>query len=132
MTKANDWQYICIGCGKVVMAGADFAGSCPDCGGTRWCCHWFKDASKPSEAQEVGDKPSAPMIPQTDNMSQLFVEGQNNGRNKTGPKPLPVEDLVKKLAGQGLSSRMIAAKLNEQGISVSYKTIQRRIQGAFL
>jgi predicted nucleic acid-binding Zn-ribbon protein len=133
MTEANDWQYICIGCGKVVMAGADFAGSCPGCGGTRWLCHWLKGTTKPSEAQETGDKPSAPMISQTDNSSQPVSTDQNgNGHKKPGPKALPVDDLVKTLSAQGLSSRVIAAKLAELGIDVSYKTIQRRLQASLL
>lgn len=132
MTEANDWQYICIGCGKVVMAGADFIGSCPGCGGTRWCCHWLKGTTKPSEAQEMVHKPSAPMISQGGNLSQPLETEQGNNGTKPGPKPLPVDDLVKKLADQGLSSREIAVKLAEQGISVSYRTVQRRIQGSLL
>jgi len=133
MTEANDWQYICIGCGKVVMAGADFAGSCPGCHGTRWLCHWLKGTTKPSEAQETGDKPSEPMISQPDNLSHpVSIEQNGNGHKKPGPAPLPVGDLVKTLAAQGLSSRGIAAKLAEQGIDVSYKTIQRRLQESFL
>jgi hypothetical protein len=49
-------------------------------------------------------------------------------KNKPGPKPLPPNDLVNELAGQGLSSREIARELNERGISVFYKTVQRRLQ----
>jgi predicted nucleic acid-binding Zn-ribbon protein len=131
MPEIKDWQYICIGCGKVTMAGADFAGSCPGCGGTRWLCHWLKGTTKPSEAQETGDKPSEAMIPQADNLSQPFETEQKNNGNKPGPKPLPVDDLVKKLAAQGLSSRVIATKLAERGIDVSYKTIQRRLRRVY-
>jgi len=133
MAEIKDWQFICIGCGKVVMAGGDFAGSCPKCCGTRWLCHWLKGATKPSGAREGGKEPSTPMISQPDNLSQpVSIEQNGNGHKKPGPAPLPVGDLVKTLAAQGLSSRGIAAKLAEQGIDVSYKTIQRRLQASFL
>jgi len=132
MAEMKDWQYICIGCGKVIMAGADFASPCPGCGGTRWLCHWLKQATKPSEAQKTRGKPAEPMISHADNLSQPFETEQKNNGAKPGPKPLPVDDLVKKLAAQGLSSRVISAKLSEQGISVSYKTIQRRLQRVLL
>lgn len=132
MAEIKDWQYICVGCGKVTMAGVDFAGSCPGCGGTRWLCHWLKGTTKPSGAQETRGKPSEAMISHADNLSQPFETQQKNNGSKPGPKPLPVDDLVKKLAAQGLSSRVIAAKLAERGIDVSYKTIQRRLQGSFL
>jgi hypothetical protein len=72
------------------------------------------------------------MISQTANLSQPSIEGGNNGGKKPGPRPLPVDDLVKELAAQGLSSRGIAAKLAERGIDVSYKTIQRRLQASLL
>lgn len=49
---------------------------------------------------------------------------------KRGPKhrELPVEQIIK-LAKQGIGSRAIATRLAKQGISVSYKTIQRIITG---
>ena len=48
---------------------------------------------------------------------------------KRGPKhrSLP-DDLIEQLAGEGMGSKAIAAKLKgESGIEVSYKTIQRRL-----
>lgn len=50
---------------------------------------------------------------------------------KGGPKPkqLP-EDLIRQLAGEGMGSKAIASRLNnELGIIVSYKTIQRILSG---
>lgn len=50
---------------------------------------------------------------------------------KRGPKHrrLP-EDLIKQLAGEGMGSKAIAARLKaELGITVSYKTIQRVLSG---
>lgn len=43
------------------------------------------------------------------------------GRKKKG---LP-EELIKQLQGKGMGSKAIATKLKEQGIDVSYKTVQR-------
>ena len=48
-------------------------------------------------------------------------------RGKRGPKhrDLP-RDLIRQLAGEGMGSKAIASQLKrEQGIAVSYKTIQR-------
>ena len=49
---------------------------------------------------------------------------------KRGPKhrQLP-EDLIWRLAGEGYGSKAIATRLKEQGIKVSYKTIQRVLSG---
>jgi hypothetical protein len=70
------------------MAGADFAWSCPSCGGTRSCCHWSKDASRPSEAQETIEKPPARVgFCQNNNLTQTSVRG--SGRNfVTAPSKL--------------------------------------------
>jgi hypothetical protein len=53
--------------------------------------------------------------------------------SKRGPTftSLPY-DLIKQLAGEGLGSKAIAAELAKQGQIVSYKTIQRRLQGVML
>jgi hypothetical protein len=49
---------------------------------------------------------------------------------KRGPKPkyLP-EKLITQLAGNGMGSKAIAARLKDEGIKVSYKTIQRFLSG---
>ncbi len=49
---------------------------------------------------------------------------------KRGPKhrQLP-EDLIWRLAGEGMGSKAIATRLKEQGIKVSYRTIQRVLSG---
>jgi hypothetical protein len=52
-------------------------------------------------------------------------------REKRGPKhkALP-QELVKQWAGEGMGSKAIASKLNnELGINVSYKTVQRTLSG---
>lgn len=53
---------------------------------------------------------------------------------KRGPKftELP-DDLIRQWGGQGMGSKAIAARLKgEHGIEISYKTIQRRLQGVLL
>ena len=52
---------------------------------------------------------------------------------KRGPKftELP-DDLISQWAGEGMGSKAIAARLYDQGIFVSYKTIQRRLQGVLV
>ena len=49
---------------------------------------------------------------------------------RRGPKKksLPME-LIAQLAGQDLGSKAIASRLNADGIAVSYRTIQRQLQG---
>ena len=52
-------------------------------------------------------------------------------RVKRGPKqkPLP-QELIEQWAGEGMGSKAIASKLNnELGIKISYKTIQRLLSG---
>jgi len=50
---------------------------------------------------------------------------------KRGPKPRPLpEDVIKLLAGEGMGSKSIAARLKaEHDIKASYKTIQRVLSG---
>ena len=52
---------------------------------------------------------------------------------KRGPKftELP-EGLIKQLAGEGMGSKAIVARLKETGFDVSYKTVQRRLQEALI
>lgn len=49
---------------------------------------------------------------------------------KRGPKftELP-DDLISQWVGEGLGSKAIAARLRDKGIEISYKTVQRRLQG---
>ena len=126
-SKMSDWEYRCINCGKVVTTGADFAGSCPECHGARWCCHWL---SKDHNSEESGGEitPGRILTPKTE-----LLPLNRNGNSTPGPKiPAIPNGLIKELAGQGLGVKAIATKLAEQGIVVSHMTIQRRLQSAFL
>ena len=131
--KVGDgWRYQCKSCdyqGKVDNA---FPEKCPGCGAGGW---WGHLTSQNGVSVEIlRDKLINPAKPQSSILSQPVCEGKNDvsGHNGPGRKPLPLDGIVKELASQGMSSRGIAAALIEQGINVSYKTIQRRLQASLL
>lgn len=135
MTDTETWEYRCVGCSELVIAGADFAGECPKCHGSRWLCHKVKVIVTP-------EQPDQPITPPTI-MSPLKLAddvriGGKTGVGdtlKTGPgrKQLDIPvGLIKKLAGQGLGVKQIASRLSDQGIVISYRTVQRRIQGGLI
>ena len=60
---------------------------------------------------------------------QLSVAARASGKRGPKHKALP-QELIKLWAGEGMGSKSIATKLKaEQGIDVSYKTIQRVLSG---
>ena len=145
---AEDWEYRCMDCPHVVLAGADFNEPCPKCGGHRWICHWLRrpgataaksadGAAQDNNCNNKGwdktpdDKTDSPPI-----LSQPYkpVDGaqHQNGRRR---RVVPGE-LITQLSQQGLSSREIAADLAARGFSMSYKSVQRylrtRSQGALI
>ncbi|MGB6873745.1 MAG: hypothetical protein WBE46_06380 [Dehalococcoidia bacterium] len=133
--NGTTWNNSCVDCGTIkVTHGLELPGQCR-CGCWRWLCHKLDGTFK---AEKAGDKPLEAMIGHPDNLSQGFEVGGNSGlpnraeKGKPGPKPKPLEDIVSELASQGLSSRVIAARLNEQGVSVSYRTVLRRLQRVLL
>jgi len=141
MDKVNDWQYICVGCGEVVMAGVDFAGNCPKCHGSRWMCHWLKKpgAIPGKSAESVSQAHSS----EPQGWDRIVFEKSpvgnlsRPGNNKPGPKSRGLPgDLITQLSQQGLSSRQIAADLAARGFHFSYKSVQRLLkrqkQGSFL
>lgn len=54
-------------------------------------------------------------------------------RSKRGPKftELP-DDLIRQWASEGMGSKAISTRLKAEGYDVSYKTIQRRLQGVLV
>ncbi|MFC1965192.1 hypothetical protein ACFLWG_04260 [Chloroflexota bacterium] len=59
----------------------------------------------------------------------IIQSGVNNG--KRGPKHRELPDnLIEKLSAEGLGSKAIASRLAVDGIKVSSKTVQRRLQVA--
>ena len=162
MAEANDWQYICTGCGHLVTAGADFSQPCPSCGGHGWICHWLKKPGPKTVTFPENGKNCSDLTGKSvggwsgednhkkegwDRMSDAISDSQpilsqpdkpkngipaNNGRKQ---RPVP-GDLINQLSQRGLSSRQIAADLAARGFHISYKSIQRYIkrqkQGNFL
>lgn len=61
---------------------------------------------------------------------RVTIMSSTTESQKRGPKhrELP-EDLILQLAGEGLKSQAIAAKLKEQDIEISYRTILRILAG---
>jgi hypothetical protein len=54
-------------------------------------------------------------------------------KEKPGPKSIDLpDDMIRRLAYRGLGSKAIARALATQGVSVSYRTIQRRLQGVLI
>jgi hypothetical protein len=109
------------------MAGADFAGNCPKCRGSRWLCHWLKKDCSTREPGEV-TAPGQVITPRKE-----LLPLKPNGNSTPGPKiPTIPDDLIKELSSQGLGAKAIASRLAEQGVVVSAMTIHRRLQGSFL
>jgi len=140
MGNVNEWLYICSKCGHQITDGIAFYGECPDCHASSWMCHLIsQDDSKskisgfqvpdPIETHDVNLSQGEEFEMRNFKRDKLTFQPQ---KKKPGPKPLLLKDLIRELANRGLSSRGIARELNERGISVSYKTIQRRLQSSSL
>jgi DNA-directed RNA polymerase subunit RPC12/RpoP len=145
MAKANDWLYICVDCGHQVTAGVDFHGDCPKCHRSRWLCHWLnKDKAKEDTKNKalptkMGRNEAMGICHPITSPLRAILKGDTTtpttpqGMVKTGVKrPAVPDDLIIELASKGYGCKTIAAKLVEQGIVVSYRTIQRRLQGSLI
>ena len=128
----SGWRYQCWHCGFQVTLDAAFPEKCPGCGVGGWWGHLTPQDG--TRAENSRDKLPNPIKTRNDNLSQVIFENNNDilENNRPGPRPLPLDNMIKELASRGLSSRGIAAALTEQGISISYKTVQRRLQGSLL
>lgn len=144
----GDWLYICVSCGYQRKADRTFWGNCPKCGDSRWSAYWLKMPRKTSEKSDNAtpdqqnnkgqrcDKTTEPIRRRSGILSPLKCRAEPPKTLKTeGLTPIPGRketilplDLINQLASQGLGCRAIADKLLEQGITVSYRTIQRRLQ----
>lgn len=148
MTETNgaEWLNICVGCGhRLTTHGPELPGECPECHSTRWLCHLLSQ-NEPEAAQEnkiSRGKPADPIktgngilsqgstfnkMTKTSKLSETESARvqENLTRPGRGRKSRPVPgDLVKKLSGQGYSSRQIAEELGRRGFHLSYKSTQR-------
>lgn len=150
------WRYQCWNCNHQIKIDKPIPRKCPSCGSTSKSGFWGHlvtpgDIGKPDQKIEDGfsvknsetimsggiktpkrilsQLPDALACQQHQN-NRVFEPSQ--GRERGRPRQAVPEDLILKLASQGFSSRAIVARLNEQGISISYKTVLRRLQASLL
>ena len=131
----DGWRYQCKRCAREVGIDAAFPETCPGCGAGGWwgkltsaercdttpsvsnhtpeLCHPFDDAVVGESAQNRAI-PGAP-------------HGVKPGRGRP-TMPLP-EGMMRELAGQRFGAKRIAQELEAKGITVSSRTINRRLQG---
>jgi hypothetical protein len=135
--QSPDPRY-CLSCYAVLM---DEASRLPETKHPRW----VPKADKALSTAENKTEKAIP-VPQGTVLNMSTIKGENSEvdiippavatrpLSKRGPKftELP-EDLIRQLAGEGMGSKAIAARiLKDKRIVVSYKTIQRRLQGSLL
>ena len=128
----HGWRYQCKSCDYQVKVDKVFPEKCPGCGTGGWWGHLTSQNGV--RGKNLWDKILKPVKTRSNILSQPVFDNDNDVLEHNGPgrKPLPLDGIVKELASQGMSSRGIAAALIEQGINVSYKTIQRRLQASLL
>ena len=146
LNSDSGWLYQCRYCGHQVTIDAAFPEKCPGCGAGGW---WGHLVTLPEKRRKHGNKKGKDKMPGGVRIPNRILSQENNAmglitrQNKSIAEPVldrgrgrpcqPVpEDLIKELDHHGLSSRAIAAELGERGIEISYKTVQRRLQGSLL
>jgi hypothetical protein len=96
---------------------------------------------EPINNTKTGKKePSTIPSPTGDNLSTLKDKKSEVDKlpsrppkEKLGRKPVDLpDDLIRELASRGMGSKAITTELKNQGYSISYKTIQRRLKTAIL
>ena len=87
-----------------------------------------KPISNAVVSPQAVDKNHIPALIGSAIMSTLDSTNETVIRRGAKSKDLPVE-LISRWASEGNGSKAITSKLNEQGIQVSYKTIQRVLSG---
>lgn len=151
--KVGDgWRYRCLTCSFEVGIDKAFPETCPGCGARGW---WGRltasdigklaqknrdgdDIKNPNETMSGGINTPKRILSQQEN---AVVHGlaQNNGvfepsqgRGRGRPRHDIPESLILELGKKGFSSRAMVGELSKRGLKVSYKTVQRRLQGALL
>jgi hypothetical protein len=143
MSKKNgaEWLSVCVDCGRrLTTRGPELPGQCPGCKGWRWLCHLQNPTEKDKPSFVGGYKDTTPELCPPINgavMSKAVVDKidgtpTNNGVKHGRPLVAVPDDLIRQLSGEGLGSIRIAEVLKEKGIDISYKTVQRRLQGILI
>ena len=136
MTDSN-WLNICVDCGnRMITRGPELPGQCPGCHGWRWLCHLQTPIEKDSGGYQDSTPEFCPPILDAlvakRPMDKNTATPPDNGGKRGRPRVMIPDDLIQQLSGEGLGAMRIADKLKEQGIEISYKTIQRRLQASLL
>lgn len=139
--EQSEWLNICVDCGhRLITQGPELPGQCPGCKNWRWLCHLQNPIKRTEPSLVGGCEDTTPEFcpPKTDAVLAKIMMDKNNARPtqsdvKRGRPPVKVpDDLIQKLSSEGLGAIRIAEKLKEQGVIISYKTVQRRLQGVLL
>jgi len=109
---------------------------------------WVPRTPKPSSAVKSGSKTTPKNqyhIPQDVVLNMSTLNDQKSKvdiiqpvppkvtREKRGPKTTELpDDLIRQWASEGVGSKAISTRLRAEGFFVSYKTIQRRLQGVLV
>jgi len=153
--QGDQWLNVCVRCGqRKTTYGPELPGECPGCQGSRWLCHLLNEAETAQESQISGDKATdhvntgSGILSQPDRLNKMTETVELTGskdlehpedsesspelepmpESGRGRKPRPMPgDLIKRLSGQGCSSRQIAEELDRRGFHASYRTIQRHL-----
>jgi len=137
----SEWLNICVDCGRrVITHGSELPGQCPECHGWRWLCHLRNPAEEETLLSTEGDQNTTPeFCPPKNNtivakslMDKKHMRPTYNEDKRGRPPATIPDDLIRQLSNEGWGSIRIAGKLQEMGIVVSYKTIQRRLQASLL
>ncbi|UCH51224.1 MAG: helix-turn-helix domain-containing protein [Chloroflexota bacterium] len=135
----SEWFNICVDCGRrVITHGSELPGQCPGCHGWRWLCHLQNPTEKiePSSAERHQDTATEFCPPKSNAVAAKTLMDKNgasptdNGGKRGRPRVMIPDDLIQQLSSDGMGAIRIAEKLKEKGIVISYKTIQRRLQGS--
>ena len=127
------WCYQCKSCGHVVGTDTAFPKKCPGCQAAGW---WGKLTPGARQDSMVEGVPQIRGI--SNHTAELCpakvgipvgqpAQDKREVRRGARPRKLP-QDLIEQWAREGCGSIVIARKLGEQGIIVSYRTILRRLQ----
>jgi len=141
MNEISEWLNICVDCGnRLITHGPGLPGQCPVCKNWRWLCH-LQNPVKDDEATFAGGyehtapefcPPKSDVVLAKTVLDKIEVEPTNNEVKRGRPTVIVPDDLIRRLSSEGLGSIRIAEKLKEQGIIISYKTVQRRLQGVLI
>jgi hypothetical protein len=122
--QSPDPRY-CQGCYQFLLAEAELDKS-------RRGCEWKPVRPQKSNAQipQVVRRIMSTVAGEKSEVDVITPSGAVKRMRRRGPKPkdLP-EKLITQWASKGMGSKSITARLKDEGIEVSYKTIQRVLSG---